>query len=184
MFENPNRTKFFSSLMVLFVLLAGGLNSYAQCGAYLRNASTQAFPYSKVYLDGAADMNGDGKVDLLASQSLFNEHFSRNRLFVIPNTGNGNFGSPIVFDPPASSQFSYQWKVGLVNNDSLNDIVAYSDFGGIGASTYVYLNTGGGTFAAPVVTSTPAGLLWELVDINNDGKRDYIGVGNGLAEIA
>ena len=171
MFRTANLLRVYFRLLPLLVLFAGASSAYGQCGAYLRRASTQFLPYQKVYLDGTADMNGDGKLDLLASQNLSGAVSSRNRLLIIPGNGTGTFGSPILIDPP-SGGFSYQWRVGRVNGDSLNDIIAYGDSGGV----FVYLNTGSGTFAAPITVNIgPLGMLWELVDLNNDGKNDYVG---------
>jgi FG-GAP-like repeat len=178
----PYQKKVVTLVWAFAALWAGNLNAYGQCGVYLKHASTQRFPYAKVYLNNAADMTGDGKPDLLASQGLGTPTFSRNRIFVIPNDGSGTFGSPVVLDPP-SGDFSYQYFTGKVNNDAFNDIIAYQAFGGglDPGTMFVYLNNGNGTFAAPVISSASGkGLAYALVDVNGDGLNDYVGFsGNG-----
>ena len=72
-----------------------------------------------------------------------------------------------------------------MNNDAANDIIAYPDFGGgfEPPSIIVYLNNGNGTFGAPVISpgSSARGKVWDLVDVNNDGKNDYISFTGGAS---
>ena len=175
MFASPTRRELLSFIVTILLLTLTGINAYAQCGVYLRHSSTQRFPFERVSLDRGADMNGDGKVDLLATQEL-GQVFSRNRMFVIPNNGNGTFGAPTVIDPPPGG-FSHSYFVGRVNTDSSNDIIAYPDFGGgfDPPSIMVYLNNGDGTFGSPVISrGANRGKVFELVDVNNDNKNDYV----------
>ena len=164
---------FFLNLIVICSL---GINGYAQCGVYLRHASTQRFSHPRVYLNRAADMTGDGKPDLIATQKSDSSVFNRERFFVIPNNGNGTFGSPTIIEKHAGTPFADHFIVGKVNNDALNDIIAFHPFTHDPGTMMVYLNNGNGTFAAPIVSvGASRGSPWDIVDVNGDGFSDYVG---------
>jgi hypothetical protein len=180
MSKNPNKKNLFFSLVILFVLSPGNFSSYGQCGVYLRHTSTQLFPYSKVFLDSSADMTGDGKPDLVASEGLGS--FTRTRLFVIPNNGNGTFGSPTIINPPSQIPFDSRYEpflIGDVNNDSHNDIITFFDTPSRGILAYI--NNGNGTSFTPqtLVAEGQMGHPIDFADLNNDGFGDYLGFTNG-----
>ena len=68
MSESPTRKVVFSVVVAVmsFVIAAQGV--YPQCGVYLRRAKTWSYPETRIYLDDAHDMTGDGLPDLLVSQ--------------------------------------------------------------------------------------------------------------------
>ena len=179
MFKNPNKINLFFFLVILFLLSSVNSSSYGQCGVYLRHTSTQLFPYAKVFLDNSADMTGDGKPDLLASEG--SGSFTRSRLFVIPNNGNGTFGSPTIINPPSQIPFDSRYKpflIGDVNNDSHNDIITFFDTPSRGILAYI--NNGNGTSFTPqtLVAEGQMGHPIDFADLNNDGFGDYLGFTN------
>ena len=179
MSKSPNKKSLFFFFVILIVLSAVNFNSYGQCGVYLRHTSTQLFPYAKIYLDNSADMTGDGIPDLLASEGL--SSFTRSRLFVIPNNGNGTFGSPTVINPPSQIPFDSRYKpflIGDVNNDSRNDIITFFD--SPSRSILAYINNGNGTSFTPqtIVAEGQMGRPIDFFDLNNDGFGDYFGFTN------
>src|SRR4030095_320269 len=98
----------FSLLIVLMILSVAGLNVSGQCGVYFKRVKTWAFPVSKLHLDRAVDMTGDGLPDLLASEER-QGLWTRDQIFIIPNLGNGNFGAPsTTLVPAAGTMFNYK----------------------------------------------------------------------------
>ena len=171
MLFSPKKQSIYYFFFFSIILMTFSFNSFAQCGVYLKQIYTGKFPYSKVHLVRSADMTGDGVADLILSQEPALDSSRRERIFILPNSGNGRFGAPIIFTPPTQTPFSRDILIGKVNNDSLNDLIAF-----YGSSMAVFLNNGNGTFTRqPVFNAAGFGTPFSFLDINNDGKGDYLG---------
>ncbi len=117
----------------------------------------------------AADVNGDGKPDLISA------NYSDGTLTVLTNNGSGRFG------------FSATYHVGLyptcviavdINGDGALDLVAAN--GSVGNTLIVLTNNGTGIFstnATYTVGTGPFGIT--AADINRDGKPDLISANLG-----
>jgi len=124
----------------------------------------------------AADVNGDGRLDLITANYL------GNTLSVLTNNGSGSFvlaSSPVVGNAP--------WCVTAtdVNGDGKVDLISANFGGGSGNTLTVLTNNGSGGFAlasSPVVGSGPVSVT--AADVNRDGKVDLISAnysGNSLS---
>jgi hypothetical protein len=100
-----------------------------------------------------ADVNGDGLPELIASvfQTLQSSATSYFGLSILPNTGNGTFGTPINLLAPPQSPFAASALVGDFNGDGLPDVLAKNS--SFGLASALYLNQGGSSVA---LTATPA----------------------------
>ncbi len=115
----------------------------------------------------AADVNGDGKVDLISANG------QENTLSVLTNNGSGGFvlaSSPVVGSGP-------RWVVAAdVNGDGYMDLISAN----YGANTLsVLTNTGNGNFvlaSTPVLPAVPYSVA--VADVNGDGKMDLISANN------
>ncbi len=113
------------------------------------------------------DYTGDGKPDLLEENGQ-----------LLPGLGNGTFGTAI--DTGVDTELSAT--VADLNGDSLPDVLAVID-----NDLRSFLNTGAGTFAAPVSDPllTNGGASLSAGDVNGDGFADVtsspfaLGAGNG-----
>ncbi len=170
----PSVKNLFKLLSLLIGIGAFYYPVNAQCGVYLRPINTQQIPYSKVYLDRTADINNDGKADLMATQDISGTDSTRERILVLPGNGNGTFGTAITIDAPVT--FDDNYTVAKINNDDLLDIVAFADYSTDPVSMLIYINNGNGTFTAlPSVSASGRGRPIDFADLNGDGKTDYIG---------
>jgi hypothetical protein len=114
-----------------------------------------------------ADVNGDGKPDLIDADLTYNN------IAVLLGNGDGAFQTPRTFSTGANSR-PYSVAVGELNGDNNPDIVA-ADRGADSIS--VLLGNGNGTFQAQQTYSTGAGsapYAVTLADVNGDGKIDAV----------
>lgn len=158
----------------------------------------------------SADMNGDGKLDLIATGSDRSDGFS-----ILFNGGSGTFtnsffrtsasslyGAPVDVDLDGDNDIVLSNQVGLVsilnpgNGTFENDLsthqdrnIKLSDLNGDGkldlvrtnGGISVQLNQGNNTFAAMVSYSTASAV--EIADVNGDAKPDLIMPNGALVEV-
>jgi hypothetical protein len=120
-----------------------------------------------------ADLNGDGKPDLLTTATADSQG-DRSLGFQLGN-GDGTFQTPVPFGPLICCVVFYEGGSAVfadVNGDGKMDIVA-SYFGSPTTSdiTQIYLGNGDGTLQTPINLSTVVGLI---ADFNNDGRPDLL----------
>jgi hypothetical protein len=129
----------------------------------------------------AADLNGDGKADLVG----YLADASGISMIVALGNGDGSFGAPISTHVTSTGNRLVElgFALGDVNGDGKPDLVVNAGNGPIPEILYVFLGNGDGTFET---ASTPfvGGSIGAPVvgDFNNDEKMDVItGSVNGLA---
>jgi hypothetical protein len=158
-----------TSLLMILTVFAGLYQTTAQVAfAPAANYAVGKNPYSVA----AADVNGDGKVDLICANR------GANNLMVFTNNGSGVFGSNATY-----AVFSYPESVVAadVNGDGKVDLVCYCSSG----SLKVLTNNGSGSFVNAGNYAVGGNNLYGEViaaDVNGDGRVDLIcpGVGNPL----
>jgi hypothetical protein len=134
---------------------------------------------SPVTLTGAADLNGDGNVDLVG----YIDSKAAWSVVVLLGNGDGSFGPPIISSGADGGFFIRGFTLADLNGDGKPDLMVVLANMGSGSFS-VLLNNGDGTFAAPIQYF--AGVPDRNVvaaDFNRDGKLDAI-VGtdsNGIA---
>jgi hypothetical protein len=112
-----------------------------------------------------ADLNGDGKLDLVVAQEDSNE------VGVMFGNGNGTFQAPVNY---AVGSHPRSVRIADVNHDGKPDIIVanYND-----DTVSVLLNAGGGNFSAPVTYSAGAAAGSHCIavgDLNGDGNPDVV----------
>jgi len=123
-----------------------------------------------------ADVNGDGKPDLVAFNPYYsygsNQH-GGDTVSVLLGNGNGTFQSPTKFPTGGGNEGSPSLAVADMNGDGRPDIVVALDNAGGG---YVLLGNGDGTFQSPTLFASATNPTTSLVvvDVNGDGKPDLV----------
>jgi len=154
------------------VLLGNGDGTFT-AGQILALASVAGGPI-------LADMNGDGKLDLVNTRSP--------KVFVWPGTGSGTFSTPISFQPPGTDGVGSP-VVGDFNNDARLDIAVLQDHCGVNGcdntssqTVYVYRNNGGFSFSLASTLTPPgaAGSSLYVSDLNGDQNMDLILLNNNF----
>lgn len=136
----------------------------------------------KIYFEGLADINGDGKLDAYGYQLQPNDQY-RNIVYVL-NNGAGGFGDPVVintsFDLLAEDgadrrtyydRVYHAVDVGHLNNDGILDFVARKANGN--EFQFVTFLSGGGTHTQGALINAPfTDHVVQIADFNGDGRGD------------
>ena len=125
-----------------------------------------------------ADLNGDGKLDLVAMACGSSCGWFDGKVLVMLGNGDGTFASAVTYD--SGGQWGGPVVVADVNGDGKPDIVVVNLWVGnptnFDGSVGVLLGNGDGTFK-PVVTYPSGGAYAESVavtDLNGDGRPDLV----------
>jgi hypothetical protein len=143
----------------LYILSNDGTGTLAIAHTYTLGASGLA----------AADLNGDGNLDLLAVEAA--------GYSVLLGNGDGSFQSP-AFHSLANGAGPYSTVIADFNRDGKPDLAIPAG----NQSVAVLLGNGDGTFQAPIYTFDGNGVGLVSADFNGDGKPDLAAVGaSGIA---
>jgi len=146
----------------LAVMLADGHGSFAQPVAY--------GPASEIGAIVAADLNGDGNLDLVFATSLYDPSEGVPLgIVVLLGKGDGTFQPTNVVVPGVTAM-----GVADLNHDGKPDLAFTS------ASVSVALGNGDGTFASPVNYPATGGNSIAIGDVNGDGNEDIVVEGGSI----
>jgi len=155
---------------VVSVLLGNGDGTFRPAATF----SSGAYNASSV---AVADVNGDGKPDLIVSnQCMASGDCSSGgpgEISVFLGNGDGTFQTPATYN--SGGDFAYAIAVADVNGDGKPDLVVSNSISG---TVGVLLGNGNGTFQNAVtyasggVNPAPGPLV--IADVNGDGKLDLV----------
>jgi FG-GAP-like repeat len=119
---------------------------------------------------GAADINGDGKLDLITnSTDYFGDDWPS---AVNLGNGDGTFGNPITIGDGLGVGNNYLPAIGDFNGDGKLDVATPDSFNG---GVDLYLGNADGTFQTlQVINTTYPGSSATAADVNHDGKLDIV----------
>ena len=149
-------------------------NSYADAVGVLLGTGTGSFGavtqvstgvFTQPYNLAVADVNGDGKADVLTA------NWGTNSAGVLLGTGTGSFGPVTIY---STGSLPYDIAVADVNGDGKPDLLTANS---VSSTAGVLLGTGTGSFGAVTAFSTgtnsyPHGLA--VADVNGDRKPDLL----------
>lgn len=120
----------------------------------------------------AADMNGDGKPDVVTRVT---DQWSNREIYigVMLNDGSGNLGAATLTDLHEIEWSGPEFAVGDMNGDGKNDVVVISNYA-YEPSGRTYLSNGDGTFQPPVPFALSAAGDPVLSDLTGDGVPDLV----------
>ena len=118
----------------------------------------------------AADINGDGKADLIYTQSN-----AYNAIGVLYGRGNGTFQNTVT----VATDYAEARVIAIdLNGDGAIDLL--TDAGGSNSYVNIYLNNGNGTFRPAQPYSVSGSVTdFAVADINSDGRPDIVAITSG-----
>jgi uncharacterized membrane protein len=129
-----------------------------------------------------ADVNGDGKLDLVVANGCFGSDCSTGSVGVLLGKGDGTFKKAVIYRSGAASVFGSHVAVGDLNGDGKLDLAVATTGSGCGSGCPegligILLGNGDGTFKKAKTYRTGGfdGIGWvEIADVNGDKKPDLV----------
>jgi hypothetical protein len=122
-----------------------------------------------------ADMNGDGKLDLVY---LTTPSSTGSLIDVALGNGDGSFGPPqAVPGLPSGTGFLGQFSIADVNQDGKPDLIVAVGTGTFNSALAVYLSNGDGTFQSPLLSAGPSSTFEDVSLSGHMGIGDFDGDG-------
>jgi hypothetical protein len=160
-------------------LIAAGIDYSSNLHAGTMNLSAGTYSQSVLSVPGpaglaTADVNGDGKADLIVASAGTGANYQGAGVYVLLGNGDGTFANPVNY---AAMSAPASLSIDDVNGDGKLDlIVGGSDITPAGtAGLEVLLGNGDGTFK-PAVASGAVNNVFAVAtgDFNGDGKKDLV----------
>jgi len=150
---------------VIVVLINNGNGTFKAPVQYAVNSGVMSLTL--------ADMNNDGKLDLM----VYTSAGTTTGISVLPGIGDGTYASPVTTTSNLLYSYSGWLAVADFNGDGKLDVAAPSNYD----YTFVLLlGKGDGTFQTPPpMYSEGLGSVLLPLDINRDGKPDVVAWGRG-----
>jgi Bacterial Ig-like domain (group 3)/FG-GAP-like repeat len=179
-------------LVVMNQAFCGFLCGNGQVGVLLGKGDG-TFQTAVIYDSGAylgysvavADVNGDGKLDLVVANGSTSRCLSCgvSTFGVLLGNGNGSFKPVVTYALFADGGLSMSLAVADVNGDLKPDLVVTNDCHPTycsSSSVSVLLGKGDGTFQAPAIYDSggPGAMSLAVADVNGDGKPDLVVASN------
>ncbi len=181
--SNRNSSLVFFSVLVLFLILAVAFAARAQDSVgFFLPAVTYDSSGSSAFSVAVADLNADGKPDIVAA----NEFSSS--VAVLLGNGDGSFQRASIYS--SGGIYAQSVKIADVNGDTKPDLLVAvrsntGDCVGMcdGGAVAVLLGRGDGTFQAAIKYGAGGVASWSLVagDVNGDSKLDLV-IANNCVE--
>ncbi len=158
------------------VLLSNGDGTFQPAVGYSSGAGAGAGANSMA----VADVNGDGKPDILVASNCSGTATLCGSVGVLLGNGDGTFQPAVTYN--SGGLYAYSVAVGDVNGDGKPDLVVVNETSSStsDATVAVLLGNGDGTFQ-PAVTYDAGGLYAlsvAVADVNGDGKPDLLVANN------
>lgn len=132
------------------------------------------------------DVDGDGKIDLVLSQTASSPFYVGSKLQILVNKGNGVFADETASRLPnqtGSGRWAEFLKAVDLDGDGVNDLFLNMSYPATG-QIIAYRNDGRGNFTPLSTDFLPPtqGYPWLTpFDFNNDGKVDFISINNNTS---
>jgi uncharacterized membrane protein len=134
------------------------------------------------YSISVADVNGDGKLDLVVANGCLGSDCSTGSVGVLLGKGDGTFEKAVTYSSGAASVFGSHVAVGDLNGDGKLDLAIATTGAGCGNGcpkglVAVLLGNGDGTFKKAKTYGTGGfdAIGWvEIADVNGDKKPDLV----------
>lgn len=127
------------------------------------------------------DVTGDGRTDVVMTNSVSFDPATDNKLFVFPQQADGTLGAPLAYATQASENCApSSVAVADVNGDGRKDVI----IGESGCGIEIFLQDASGQLVSGGLIASAESHKIRAADLDGDGRVDIAGVGWGTSQVA